>query len=188
MKRLFIALTLEDDALPPLRGIHAAIGSWESLLKMVPPENYHLTLKFLGNCDDDLARKIESGFGSLTIASGMIPFTLRGIGTFPNIKRASVIWCGLKTDRDAVQAVCGEIERFASAFGFKEEKRDFVPHLTLARVRKGRKLSGEIAGYIEKNRETVFGESSLRRVALFSSQLTPQGPVYTELAGRELGG
>jgi 2'-5' RNA ligase len=188
MIRLFIALPLEDDALPPLRGIHAAIGSWESLLKVVPPENYHLTLKFLGNCDDGLARSIESGFGSLTIGSGRIAFTLRGIGTFPSIRRASVLWCGLETDREAVQAVYGEIEKFASAFGFKEEKRGFVPHLTLARVRKGRKLSGEIVEYIERNRETVFGESSLRRVVLFSSQLTPQGPVYTGLADRELGG
>ena len=65
MIRLFIALPIEDDALPLLRGVHAAIGNRGSLLKIVPPENYHITLKFLGNCDDDLARRIESAFGGL---------------------------------------------------------------------------------------------------------------------------
>lgn len=187
MIRLFIALPIEDDALPLLRRVHAAIGSWGSLLKVVPPENYHITLKFLGNCDDDIARRIESAFGGLHVGSGEIAFTLRGLGTFPNIKRASVLWCGLETDREAVRAVYGEIQRFASAFGFEEERRNFVPHLTLARVRRGGKLSGEIAGYIEGNRETVFGESSLRRVVLISSQLTPQGPVYSEMVNLNLG-
>jgi 2'-5' RNA ligase len=188
MRRLFIALPLEDDALVSLGGVHTDIESWGSLLKVVPPENYHLTLKFLGNCDDDLARSIESGFGGLHAGPGEIPFRLRGIGTFPSIKRASVIWCGLDTDREAVQRIYGMIEQFASPFGFKEEKRDFVPHLTLARVRKGRKLSGDIIGYIERNGETVFGESSFRRITLFSSQLTPQGPVYTGLADLDLAG
>jgi 2'-5' RNA ligase len=188
MRRLFIALPLEDDARVSLRGIHADMGSWGSLLKIVPPENYHLTLKFLGNCDDDLARSIESGFGSLHAGSGEIPFRLRGIGTFPGIKRASVLWCGLETDREAVQQIYGMIEGFASPFGFKEEKRDFVLHLTLARVRRGRKLSGEIVGYIERNRETVFGDSSFRRITLFSSQLTPQGPVYSEIVNLNLAG
>lgn len=188
MIRLFIALPIEDDALPLLGGVHAAIGSWGSLLKVVPPENYHITLKFLGNCDDDLARRIESAFGGLHVGSGEIAFTLRGLGTFPNIKRANVLWCGLETDREAVRALYGEIERFASAFGFEEERRDFVPHLTLARVRRGKKLSGEVAGYIEGNGETVFGESSFRRVVLFSSQLTSRGPVYSELVALDLGG
>lgn len=188
MIRLFIALPVEDDALPLLGGVHAAIGNRGSILKVVPPENYHITLKFLGNCDDDLARRIESAFGGLHIGSGVIAFTLRGLGTFPNIKRANVLWCGLETDREAVRALYGKIQGFASAFGFEEERRDFVPHLTLARVRRGRKLSGEIAGYIEANSETVFGESSFRRVVLFSSRLTPQGPVYSEMVNLNLGG
>ena len=188
MRRLFIALPLEDDALVSLRGIHADIVSWGPLLKVVSPENYHLTLKFLGNCEDDLARSIESGFGSLHAGSGEIPFRLRGIGTFPNIRRASVIWCGLEADREAVQRIYGMIEQFASPFGFKEEKRGFVPHLTLARVRKGKRLSGDIIGYIERNSETVFGESSFRRITMFSSQLTPQGPVYTGLVDLKLAG
>ena len=56
-----------------------------------------------------------------------------------------------------------------------------TPHLTLARVKSGRKISGDLLKFVEKNRNMRFGESAFRRLSLFSSKLTPDGPVYTEL-------
>jgi len=179
--RLFVALPVEGDR-AALEEVHAQLVQWDAVLKNVPPENYHITLKFFGNCDDHLGNRIREAFSSLSMETGSIPFALEGLGTFPGGRRARVVWCGLRTETAAINRICRTVDRFATRLGFKEEKRDFVPHLTLARVRKGRELTGDIVHFIEQNRNTVFGKASFNRLVLFSSQLTPQGPRYTELA------
>jgi len=179
--RLFVALPIEGD-LATLKEVHAQLIQWNAVLKNVPPDNYHITLKFFGNCDDSLGNQIQEAFSSLSMETGRIPFTLAGLGTFPGGRRARVVWCGLRTETAAISQIYRIVEQFATRLGFKKEKRDFVPHLTLARVRKGRAVTGDIVDFIEQNRNTVFGESAFTRLVLFSSQLTPQGPRYMELA------
>lgn len=181
MTRLFIAMPVDGEIASPLKSTYEFLHTQEHILKAVSPNNYHITMKFLGECEGNVVKAIESTFLEILVTTGDIPFTLQGIGAFPDIRKPSVLWAGVETDLEKILAIKRSVERFTSNFKFKDEKRDFIPHLTIARVRKGRKITGDLLKFIEKNNSTYFGEFHFGRLALFSSRLTPEGPVYTEI-------
>ena len=180
MTRLFIALSIDDQVRSFLRPVYDHLCKFDFMLKVVPPENYHITLKFLGNCDDNLTAETEKAFLDVKIKKDKIPFNLSGIGAFPNIKKANVIWTGLKTDIKKLELLYNSIEMFTSGLGFKEENRQFQPHLTLARTRKGRRITDDLYKFIKDNNSVYFGNSFFHKIVLYSSKITPQGPIYTE--------
>lgn len=181
MTRLFIGLPLNSSLAGNLSEVQDFLTRNSFLIKPVQPENYHLTLKFLGECEGGLARDVEKGFEALSLKPGDLSYALTGLGSFPDLKRATVLWCGLETDMKRLQSLHGDIEKFTASLGFPREKKPLVPHLTLGRVRKGRKLTGEIISFFEKNRNSRFGESSFDKMILYASRLTPGGPVYQPL-------
>ncbi len=181
MTRLFIGLPIDARMRLALRPAYDALSGHDHILKPVPPENYHITVKFLGECDGNVANAIESTFLEIPVPEGDIPFTLSGMGAFPDLKKPTVIWAGLRPEADLMGQLFKNVERFASNFRFKEEKRQFTPHLTLARLKNGRKITGELLKFIEKNAETFYGDSFFTRLVLYSSKLTLDGASYTEL-------
>ncbi|MCU0844571.1 MAG: RNA 2',3'-cyclic phosphodiesterase [Spirochaetes bacterium] len=181
MTRLFIGLPIDAQMRLALRPAHDALSGHDHILKTVPPENYHITVKFLGECDGNVANAIESTFLEIAVPDVDIPFTLSGMGAFPDMKKPTVIWAGLLAEPGPMSLLFKNVERFASNFRFREEKRQFSPHLTLARLRSGRKITGDLLKFIENNSKTLYGESSFTRLALYSSKLTPEGANYTEI-------
>jgi len=181
MTRLFIALPIGGEIIGSLVPLHGFLGGHDHLLRPVAPSHYHITLKFLGECGSNQATAVQSTFDEINAPREEIPFTLAGMGVFPDIKKPGVLWVGLRTDTESINSLHRNVETYTRNFNFKEEKRAFTPHLTVARVKNGRRISGELLKYLESHRDTVFGESAFDRLALFSSRLTPEGPVYTEL-------
>ncbi|MBP7582493.1 MAG: RNA 2',3'-cyclic phosphodiesterase [Spirochaetes bacterium] len=181
MVRLFIALDIEPAAVESLRPAVDFLSRYRSILKTVEPENFHITLKFLGECGAGLADDVERGFAALGPPRSAVPYELKGLGSFPGMDRASVLWCGVRADETMVRDIFGAIERFTTALGFAPEKRGFTPHVTLARVRKGMKVTAPIAEFVKKNADTGYGTSEFCSITLYSSRLTPQGPLYTAL-------
>ena len=181
MQRLFIALPVKKEVITLLKPTSDFLRKHNSILKVVSLDNFHITMQFLGECEDNLAEKITNNFNSINIQRDEIPFTVTGIGVFPDAQRASVIWIGLQTDERIIEPILNSIYEFTSQFGFKKEKRKFIPHLTLARVKRGKKIDKNLLEFIENNKNKRFGESSFNKLVLFSSKLTPKGPIYTEL-------
>jgi 2'-5' RNA ligase len=179
MTRLFLALPVENEVVPLIRPVADFLSRFGQALKPVAMNNLHITLKFFGECDGVLARAVEEAFPEIALPGAEVPFTVAGLGAFPDVKRATVLWTGLKAEGNGIERLYRDVEKLYARLGLREEKRDFVPHLTVARVRRGMKLTDDLVRYIEKNGATVYGESSFRRIVLFSSKLTPRGPVYT---------
>ncbi len=188
MPRLFIALPFNSNLInDKVKELYNYLNKYDEL-KVVSPENYHITLKFLGECSEKITNKIKDSFNNTVIESKkIIPFTLFGLGVFPDLKNPNVIWAGIKTDESLINKLDQSVESFTSNMGFKKEKNKFTPHLTVARLRKGNKLNQNIRQYIVENKELFFFESSLNRLVLYSSTLTKEGPVYTEVQSIELG-
>lgn len=181
MTRLFIGLPIDNTLRTALRPVYEFLSGHDHLLKAVPPENYHITVKFLGECEGNVANAIESTFLEIPAPEAEIPFTLSGLGAFPDLKKPSVIWAGLNADNDMMGRLYKNVERFTANFRFREDKREFIPHLTLARLKSGRKITGDLLKYLEKNRDTVYGQSAFTRLTLYSSRLTSEGASYTAL-------
>jgi 2'-5' RNA ligase len=185
MARLFIGLPVNQEAAALLKTPYERLGMYGSMLKLVKPVNYHITIKFIGECDSGIADAIERDFGGIPLKLQGINYVIRGLGAFPETKRASVIWCGLRTDSAAIKHIHSAINDFIGRFGIKSPAEEFVPHLTIARVRKGRTITRDIVKFIEDNGSALYGESYFGKVILYSSRLTPDGPVYTELKAIE---
>lgn len=181
MARLFIALEIEPVAMDCLRPAFDFLSDHSPLLKTVRPDQYHITIKFIGECGAGVADDLARGFAELRPSATATGYELRGLGVFPDLRRASVLWCGIRTDMRVIREIFMEVERFTGAFGFAPEKRGFTPHLTLARVRKGMKLTAPVEKFIRENDETVFGRSEFGKITLFSSKLSSAGPEYSAL-------
>jgi 2'-5' RNA ligase len=150
----------------------------------VAPDNFHLTLKFLGRVD---ATRLDAVAGALARASaGCRPFALqvRGLGAFPTPARPRVLWAGVDEGAVPAAGLAGRIDAALVELGFEPESRPFSAHVTLGRVREPRPnhaLAPALAG------GDTFGRQHVDRLALMRSELSPGGARYTELVAIPLG-
>jgi 2'-5' RNA ligase len=182
MPRLFIALPAGDDVISFFKSQYEYLAGFKSCIKAVPPENYHITIKFLGECDNGMAQNIRNGFKNLNLNFNKLPVIIKGMGVFPHLKKATVIWSGLEFKGEIINDIFNKIEEFSRSSEIAREKRRFNPHLTLARVRRDMTLPPELRDHIQNNSETLYLESFFSRISLYESALGGKGPAYSELS------
>lgn len=175
--RGFIAVDVKESAM--LNEFKQALASTPAKLKMVKNENIHLTLKFLGETPLTQLEDIETIMKKAVSSIKPHVVTLIGSGVFPNKDYIKVIWIGIKQAKH-LSTIASYLNENLTMLGFKKEKRDFSPHLTIARVKnaKGKK---EINSLIDQYTETIFAEIPINNIKLKKSTLTPQGPIYETL-------
>lgn len=177
--RSFVSIDLDQEQI--LSKVESVISSLLSLggdLKPVERENIHLTLKFLGDVSTTKLDKIKSALAQVTFP----PFSLeiKGAGAFPNLKRMNVIWVGVGEGWSQVELIFEQTEKLLHQLGFSRETRPFSPHITVARVKTGRKRD-EIAAFLGHLTDESFGTFSVEGVRLKQSVLSPSGPKYSTL-------
>ena len=185
--RAFIAIEMPPVVTGELKGLQKRLQQSGVKARWVRPENIHLTLKFMGDIDP---LKVETVSGAMRVAAGRFaPFELsvRGLGVFPQLKRARVLWAGLGGAVSDLIELQQELDAALENCGFEPEKRTFRGHLTLARFRQrvdptGLQKALQDAGRVDTAKWTA---SSL---VLFQSTLTPSGPIYAQLASHPLAG
>jgi len=133
----------------------------------------HITLKFFGETDknssiEEKMKEIEKEFPSFNVS-------LKGIGAFPSPKRAKILWVGVEEGKNNMVELFSTIENKASNLGFEKEMRKFHPHITFARVKKGKYR-------LPENIDFSFDSFPVHEVTLFKSTLTPKGPIYEVLS------
>ena len=180
--RLFIALPVDDSAvLNYLFDIYRGLDKYSSILKTVDSGNLHITMKFLGDVAEDKYSKMIDSFSSLE-GSVRINYSLKGIGCFPSLSSPSVIWTGIECDIKKMSELFLKVEGFCSSFGFEKDTRMFTPHLTMARVRRGKDVPSGLKDFIRSNKERFYGESVFNRLVFFKSKLDKEGPEYIKIA------
>jgi len=102
-------------------------------IRWVVQENLHFTLKFLGSVEDNKIAPIMQALGQALQPVQCFSLGGKGIGVFPNIRRARVLWIGLQGQ--GLHRLAEEVETALEPLGFAREKRDFAPHLTIGRWR-----------------------------------------------------
>ena len=175
--RGFIAVDI--DVFPKLLEFEKEIKETGANVKLVEPENVHITLKFLGDTDESRIDEIDKIMKDAVKEIDPFNIQLEGAGVFPNQNYIKVIWIGIKQG-DPIELIERKIDEQLSKIGFKKEKRGFSPHLTIARV-KSAKGKDEILRVIEKYRDVQFVDIRVDSIKLKKSDLTPKGPIYTTL-------
>ena len=177
--RLFIAFDIDESIRDNLQPVLNFFGGCGSCLKTVAAENCHITARFLGECGAEHGDEVRHGFSALKPEMGPIEYSAVGLGGFPNIARAGVLWCGIRSDIKKLRTIHGVIENFSRSCGFPAEHRPFTPHVTLARIRRGKKMTTRLIDYCNESIDRNYGKSAFNEIALYSSMLTPQGSIYT---------
>ena len=169
--RLFVALDLPW----PLRlRVATLAGAGIPGARWVPPENYHVTLRFIGETPAYRAEEIDLALSALK-ARGFA-LTLAGVGTFARSGRATTLWVGVERN-PALDHLQGKIETALQRLGLEPERRRFAPHLTLARLDNA--VEGKLVGFVQAHNLFRADPVPIEHFTLFSSLLGKEQAVYT---------
>jgi len=181
--RVFIAVDLDDPALVSrVERLIDAITSTGVPMKPVEPENLHITLRFIGEIPEGLVEEIKREVIE-RLSFEEFDLELRGLGAFPGPYRPRVVWVGVGEGADRLRAIHDVVEEGLRRLGIPPERgaKEFVPHLTLARVKGSRNLAA-LTKIILEYQDYVVGRMRVRAVRLKKSTLTRRGPIYETLA------
>lgn len=172
--RTFIAVELGP--IEPLVNLEQALRDTGADLKLVEPENIHVTLKFLGPTPEDKVDEIVDIIKECSKDVSPFNLVLRGAGAFPNLNYLKVLWVGLENYEPLVPiAKC--LDNSLTRLGFKAEKRGFKPHVTLARVKTKRKKN-EVKDLLLEHKSMEFAKVNVTSIKLKKSILDSSGPTY----------
>jgi len=177
--RSFFSFDIEDEMivrrLAEAQGMLANTGAD---LKLVKPQNIHLTVRFLGNISPAMVDAIYEEMKQVSFTPFEIE--LRGLGAFPKLSYPRVVWAGIRKGADELTDVFEQLEPRLRGLGFKPDTKGFSPHLTIARVRTGRNKA-QLIKLIQELEDYEFGAIKAECLRLKKSVLTPQGPIYATL-------
>ena len=168
-----------------LIGILAATGAKVS---WVQPHNMHLTLKFLDEVPLNSIPRVSAAVEKA--ASTLAPFELeiRQAGAFPSASRPRTLWLGTGEGSEPLGKLHAALESALKPLGFPKEHRRFAAHLTIGRVRGPGPGMSELGPLIQQYADFSAGQFPVAELVVFSSQLTPQGPIYEVLSKAPLRG
>lgn len=181
--RSFIAIDLNPDIQRKLgEVIHQLKPATANVVRWVPENNIHITLKFLG---DTSPANVEILKKILTVEANQVqPFDLKieGVGAFPSIRRPRVIWVGVETP-PVLLALQRAIDVETQRLGYTPEDRPFSPHLTLGRLAHNASPEEirQVGDLLAASKISISASVHVKTVVLFRSDLQPGGAVYTPI-------
>lgn len=177
--RLFAAIDLPDRIKQAVAGICRGVPG----VRWLPPDQLHLTLRFIGETEDAAIATIRSGLAVIT--SPAFPLSLQGVGCFPSPRRPRVLWVGLNGG-EPLTRLQHEVETAVGNAGIPPEERPFSPHITLARLREHRET--DVAPFLARNASFASGPFTVDALHLYSSILTARGAIHRREASYTLRG
>jgi len=195
MIRAFLAVELTEDLRTKLAGIQQDLKQRLSRdfpkglrVSWVQPSSIHLTVRFLGDIDEQLIEPMREAIQRAITGRRVIHIPLERIGVFPRVQQPRVLWVGPSEaweQSDRAQRLASwhqNVEACCRSFGIAAEDKPWSPHLTLARVKEGERLVGQVlvkSGVLD--RPSAVGSVAVTAIVLMRSELRAAGPVYTKL-------
>jgi 2'-5' RNA ligase len=179
--RAFIAVELPETVKRELAAVQQRLAVAPAAdIKWVPPQDIHLTLKFLGWVAPNRIDDIKSAISEAVKPFAPFELGLSGLGGFPNLRRLNVVWCGLTGDLSRLVELQQAVEKYVSPLGYPTENRAFSPHLTLARLREDATPGARqmLAAKIAETKYQSDLSIPVDSVSLMQSRLLPTGAVY----------
>ncbi len=152
--------------------------------RWVPPENLHITLKFLGDVKPEDISAVTDAIRN--VARGKRPFmvTIGNVSAFPSPANPRIIWVGVTEGTEALRSLAGEVDNALSQLGFPRETRPFTGHITIGRRRSHSNHSGMRNRLpLDVPRISSFVVSS---VEVMRSVLGPGAPTYSVISSAKL--
>ena len=177
MTRLFVAIDFPAAVNRRLAALRSGLAG----ARWLPPEQFHLTLRFIGEVDSGAFADIADDLGAVIFP----PFSLRlsGVGHFPPRGRPRVLWAGVDFGvgagvgaGESLSRLQSRIENRLRGLGIVPEGRPFAPHVTLARL-KGTP-AGHLGDYLMAHGDFITETIPITEFHLYSSVLGPKGAIH----------
>ncbi len=180
--RAFLAIDIDEHLFDKIREIQDSLIQIKDDLRLVPLENIHITLEFLGNLPPSMVDEISRIMQVISLE----PFNLefKGVGIF-NPKFIRVVWIGTGDGSKNAISLAEDLKKRLKTLGVRITKKRFTPHATIARV-KSKRNTRELARSIQELSEIKIGTMMVTSFKLKKSELRPRGPIYTDLKIRQL--
>ncbi|HJM88505.1 MAG TPA: RNA 2',3'-cyclic phosphodiesterase [Dehalococcoidia bacterium] len=190
--RVFVAIELPEAWRDAARSVRREIEGGldddaRARLRWVDPSLLHLTLRFIGEVDQQRATTISEALDAMAVTKPIdVALALTAAGTFGPAGRTQVVWLGIDGDESGLARLAASVESAVVSSGVRADERDFRPHVTLARVhrrasRTERRAIAEAVASVAPPAVTAASEFRARGVALVRSDLGNDGPTYTAL-------
>jgi 2'-5' RNA ligase len=183
--RLFIAVTLPEE-------VKAKIEAAQVELRRALPgpgvrwtrrEQFHLTLKFLGDVDVARVQPLEETIRAACRGFSALQLRAERVGFFPDLRYPRVIWAGVQDQTGQLPGLQQAVDAATRGFTTEPKEQRFTGHVTLARIKAIRRPEAEALGQAAAGlAERLFGQWTAGEVELMRSVLSPQGARHTSLA------
>jgi 2'-5' RNA ligase len=184
-----LALDLDGPTKDNLSLVQRHIEDGRSRIRWVPPENLHVTLKFLGDIGDsqlaDVCAAVEMAASSF-VHPGPYDMLVKGLRAIPPEGRMlRMFWADVVEPDGWLGGLFEQLEITLEGLGVEREHRSYRPHITIGRVRGGniKRLRERAEAYAEE----PFGQVPVEYVSVYTSKLTPTGPIYAAALHAPLG-
>lgn len=180
--RLFFAVKISDAVAAEVSAAMKAFPVRNPPWRWIPPENMHLTLKFLGEVDERLLDGLKEAGAEAASAAKPFRIVYGPFGAFPNLARPRVLFFQAVEGAQGLAALAKALEEGAERLGVPREDRPFRAHLTLARVKEPlpRAMVEKLASVPALPPRAA---QTVDRFVLMRSRLAPSGATYEEVAG-----
>lgn len=185
--RLFLAINLPPKLRDQMLGAVQLLREAAPKLSWARADQFHLTMKFLGEQPDSLVDQLGSALAAVAARHGMPLLHLGTVGAFPNFFAPRVVWMGVAPD-PRLELIHHDVETACGSVGLPIDGRPFRPHITLARVRDDQRADRAMLEGLSKAASVVEFEADVigRSIDLMRSELLPNGARHSILMSAPL--
>jgi 2'-5' RNA ligase len=177
--RTFIAIELPPDVKTVIADFQNKLKKHRPDVSWIKPENMHLTLKFLGEVEENKINEIHSSLQRVCAHFDEFEARVKDSGGFPNLKNPRVLWVGLEDNFEKFKKLQKEIETVCGRLGFGKEEKNYLPHITIGRVKSPKFMYWVARELEDTNLEAVT--FPVNEVVGMRSILKSTGAVYNKL-------
>jgi 2'-5' RNA ligase len=183
--RLFIALPLPAAVKQEIQQVQERLRRElpDGCASWTRPEQWHLTLKFLGNVD---VARVGVLTDAVRAACGRFsPMRLRAerVVCFPDLRKPRVVWVGVCDEGNQLAGFASAVEAAAAGFTTEDREGKFTGHITIARIKSFKRPQADILAKLAQGMtQGVFGEWTAEAIELMRSELASDGARHTSLA------
>jgi 2'-5' RNA ligase len=170
-KRLFVAIDLPESTRQQLANLDPHIDG----VRWTPSAQIHLTLGFFGDVAENVDLKLREKLTAIQFGAFFLP--VNGVGSFSARGAPKIVWIGVGNAHPHLFQIYKRVQEAALGVGLEPELRPWHPHVTLARCRD---VSAQaLRKFLQSNAEFDAGMTRVDAFHLYSSKLTPAGPIHT---------
>ena len=189
--RLFVAIVLPEAVRTAVLRVQRELQSLtpRDAIRWSQPEQFHLTLRFLGNVPVAAVGDLERAVAAVCQPAAPLSLSAQAVGFFPNPRSPRVLWVGISDREQQLMNLQRRIETAVRPLSPEPGAKNFTGHITLARLKSPRPADvRDLVGRAESLGAQSFGEWTAREIEIIRSELSPNGARYTSLASCPLGG